>query len=177
MIYFTSDLHLNHVNILRYQAHTRLHSTIEEMNIDIIEKINIICSEKDDLYILGDVLMGPRNKGLYLIQQLKPKLHLIRGNHDTFNHEQESELFETVHDYKVVKENKHSIVCSHYPIEEWDKAHYGIIHLYGHCHGNLKRKLPNRFDIGWDVHARPVSFEEVMTWKELEKVTHHGETV
>ena len=177
MIYFTSDLHFNHLNILKYQAHTRPYLTIELMNIDIIRTINSICTETDELYILGDVLMGPRNKGLYLVEQLKPRLHLIRGNHDTFNHEQEEQLFESVHDYKVVKENKHSIVCFHYPIEEWDKGHYGIIHLYGHCHGNLQRKMHNRFDIGWDVHQRPISFEEVMSWKKEEKITHHGESV
>ena len=177
MIYFTSDLHFNHINILKYQYNTRLYSNIEDMNQDIISIINSTCREVDDLYILGDVLMGPRIKGLHLIRQLKPKLHLIRGNHDTFNQEQEQELFESVYDYKIVKDNKRNIVCFHYPIQEWDKAHYGIVHLYGHCHGHLKEELPNRFDIGWDVHSRPISFDEVMSWKTSDRITHHGETV
>ncbi len=177
MIYFTADLHLNHTNILKYQAHTRPFTCIELMNVSIIRNINSICTEKDDLYILGDVLMGPRDKGLYLIEQLNPKLHLIRGNHDTFNTTQECNLFESVHDYKVVKYNKHNIICSHYPMEEWDKCHYGVIHLHGHCHGNLNRILPNRFDIGWDVFNKPISFDEVHSWRKTAKVSHHGETI
>ena len=155
---------------------SRPFDTTYEMNDAILDSINAVCNERDELYILGDVLMGPRKQGLHLIEKLKPRLHLIRGNHDTFSHIEEDSLFETVHDYKVVKQNKRSIVCLHYPIERWDKCQYGRIHLHGHCHGDLERKLPNRFDIGWDVFRRPVSFEEVMTWKQEELVPHHGET-
>jgi len=172
MKYFTSDLHLNHESILKYQKN-RAFPNIELMNVHIINTINSVCTEKDELYILGDVLMGPRNKGIYLVEQLKPRLHLIRGNHDNFSHAQEETLFETVQDYAEVKENKHTIVCLHYPIERWNKCQYGVIHLHGHCHGDHKNILPNRFDIGWDVFPRPVSYDEVMSWKNKENISHH----
>ena len=109
MKYFTSDLHLNHTSILRYQANTRPYAHIDEMNESIIATINSVCTSKDELYIVGDVLMGPRNKGLHLIQRLKPRLQLIRGNHDTFKGYEEELLFENVWDYKEVKDNKRTI--------------------------------------------------------------------
>jgi calcineurin-like phosphoesterase family protein len=157
MIYFTSDLHFNHDKIRQYMPHTRGFPSVEKMNVAIIDSINLVCTEKDDLYILGDVTMNPRDSGKDCIRALRPKLHLIRGNHDYFSKTEEEELFETVHDYKIVKDNKRHILCFHFPIEEWEKCQYGRIHLHGHCHGNLKRKLPNRFDIGWDIFKRPTS--------------------
>ena len=175
MIYFTSDLHFNHDNIRKYMPQTRGYETIEDMNVAILHSMNSVLTDKDELYIIGDVLMGPRNKGLHWITNLKGRLHLIRGNHDKFSRDEEEFLFETVCDYKVVRHNKQSIVCMHYPIEEWDKCQYGRLHLHGHSHGNLKRKLPNRIDIGWDVFQRPVSIDEVLSWKVSDVVLHHGE--
>jgi calcineurin-like phosphoesterase family protein len=175
MKYFTSDLHFNHSSILQYCRDSRDFSTIEEMNEAVIKSINDHTTPKDELYILGDVLMGQRKEGFDLIRRLNPRLHLIRGNHDHFKPHEEEEFFESAQDYLVVKENKKQVICFHFPIEQWDKCHYGIIHLHGHCHGDLERELPNRFDIGWDVYQRPVSMEEVVSWKVEDRVTHHGE--
>jgi len=177
MIYFTSDLHLFHGNILNYCAETRPYQSAEEMNASIINKINSTCSASDELYILGDIGVGNSTKLRKLIPEIKARKFLIRGNHDHFSKAQEEELFEKVWDYRVVHSAKNRIVCCHYPIERWDRAQYGVIHLHGHCHGDLERILNNRFDIGWDVHQRPVSFDEVMSWKQDKNfVTHHGQT-
>lgn len=176
MIYFTSDLHFYHKALLKYMPESRPFPCVDKMNTAILDSINLVCSASDDLYILGDLLMGPRKEGKAILKEIKPKIHLVRGNHDKFSKKEEEELFESVHDYKIVKYNKKSIVCCHFPIERWDKCQYGRIHLHGHCHGDLERIVPNRFDIGWDVFHRPVSFEEVYSWKTDTAIPHHGET-
>ena len=173
MKYFTSDLHYNHAKLLEWMPESRPHATVDEMNEFITTTINDVCTEKDELYILGDVLMGQRKHGLHLIRELRPRLYLVRGNHDTFKVHEEEELFEAAWDYKEVKDNKRTIVCFHFPISVWHNCHYGRMHLHGHSHGQLKEVKPNRFDIGWDVWQRPVSFDEVYSWKTSEVVKHH----
>lgn len=178
MIYFTSDTHVFHKNILQHQADTRPFNSIEEMNATIVDNWNSTVNKGDDVYHLGDLAFrGKREEIFNLIYNLNGRIHLVRGNHDHFKPYELKLLFTTVQDYKVVRYNKQRIVCMHYPLEEWDKCHYGDIHLHGHCHGNLKRKLPNRFDIGWDVHQRLVPIEEVLSWKSEDRVTHHGEVL
>lgn len=176
MIYLTADLHFFHENILKYQSSTRPFSTIDEMNDFIVRKWNRTVCSTDEIYVLGDIAMGHKSKAIELIKQLNGRIHLIRGNHDHYNKAQEAELFESVNDYKVLKYNKERFVLFHFPIEEWDRCYYGDMHLHGHSHSNLKNIKPNRFDMGWDVHKRLVSLDEVITWRSDEHVSHHGET-
>jgi len=113
MIYFTSDLHFNHVNILKYQAHTRPYKDLDEMNNAIINKWNSIVTQEDTVYLLGDVCMGERRKAPWLINRLKAKeIHLIRGNHDTFSTEEEKQLFSSAQDYLELKVKRQRLFCS-----------------------------------------------------------------
>jgi len=94
--YFTSDLHLGHANVIRFQ--NRPFVTVEEMNDRIIQNYNSIVHKNDLVYILGDltykISVEESNR---LIQQLKGRKVLIRGNHDL---KYDSHLFEDILDYK-----------------------------------------------------------------------------
>ena len=58
MIYFTSDLHFSHKNILN-MGHGRPFSSTEEMNQKLIENWNKkVTSNEDMVYVLGDVFWG-----------------------------------------------------------------------------------------------------------------------
>ena len=172
MIYFTSDTHFYHKNILQYQAASRPFLSVEEMNESIIKTWNQVISPKDEVYHLGDVSMGHKLKTIEILDRLNGRIHLIKGNHDHFP--ASVNRFESISDYKILRFNKDRYVLFHFPIQEWDRCYYGDIHLHGHCHGNLKNIKPNRFDIGWDVFQRPVSIEEVNSWRHEEYVPHHG---
>lgn len=52
------------------------------MNETIIRKWNEIVNYEDDVYVLGDLVMGPE-ANLQMLRRLKGRLHLVRGNHDT----------------------------------------------------------------------------------------------
>ena len=55
MIYFTSDLHFWHKNVIRYTD--RPFSSVNEMNKKLIENWNHTVHANDEVYILGDVTM------------------------------------------------------------------------------------------------------------------------
>lgn len=85
-IYLTGDLHFNHKRILNTMQ-TRMHFLdMNEMNNYLINSINSVVTDRDSLYILGDV-------GLYIykddlrdiIMNLNGQIRLVMGNHDMIN--------------------------------------------------------------------------------------------
>ncbi len=53
MTYFTSDLHFGHENIIRFS--NRPFSSAEEMNRTLIDNWDSRVTDRDDIYILGDM--------------------------------------------------------------------------------------------------------------------------
>jgi calcineurin-like phosphoesterase family protein len=54
------------------------------------------------------------------------------------------------------------VVLSHFPLEVWDRKHYGSYHLHGHSHGNLPPR-GRRMDVGVDcTDFRPINLIEAM---------------
>lgn len=84
MIYFTSDTHGNHTNMLEYAD--RPYKDILEMRKDFIKRWNSVVTEKDEVYILGDLWMGhdgaSTNTLHSFLNKVKGTKHLILGNHD-----------------------------------------------------------------------------------------------
>ena len=83
MIYFTSDLHFGHDKDFIYKS--RGFNSIEDHDNTIIENWNNIVTEDDDVYVLGDLMLGDKEYGLNCLKRLKGKIHIVVGNHDTTN--------------------------------------------------------------------------------------------
>ena len=71
MIYFTSDMHFGHNNIIKLCQ--RPFSSAEEMDNCMIENWNKLVKAKDEIYILGDIAWGEPDKYL---KQLNGKKYL-----------------------------------------------------------------------------------------------------
>lgn len=166
MIYFTSDLHLGHENILKHRPQF---DSIEEMNETIIRNINDVVNEGDTLYLLGDVSFRiPADEAGKLIRQINGHKILVRGNHDPVY---DAGIFDKESDYDKVKYAKHHFILMHYPILYWDNMNLGTIQLHGHIHERAIYNETNRnlgrlqFDVGVDANDfRPVSVETVIRW-------------
>ncbi len=78
-VYFTSDPHYWHNNVIRYCS--RPYISVEEMNEDMILKWNSIVRPEDTVYILGDFSLAFRPVELYSKRLMGTK-YLIPGNHD-----------------------------------------------------------------------------------------------
>jgi calcineurin-like phosphoesterase family protein len=78
MIYFSSDHHFNHFNVITYCS--RPFSTIDEMNESLIQKWNDTVGPKDVVWYLGDFSLS--RKALPIVSRLNGEIHLIPGNHD-----------------------------------------------------------------------------------------------
>lgn len=184
-IWFTSDTHFGHKNILKYA--NRPFKTVEEMDAMLIKNWNELVHAEDDVYHLGDFSLTTPQRTLTILKQLKGNIHLIKGNHEksVLSNEECRSYFKWIKDYYELtvqdttsRGNKRSIVLLHYAMKVWNKSHHGAFHLYGHSHGSLPDdKSALSFDCGVDSHNyRPISYNEVvkiMSKKEFKPLDHH----
>ena len=173
MIWFTSDLHFCHNNILNYEPDSRPFNTIEEMNEALVQKWNDKVSIEDTVYVLGDLSMGRVEVAIEYIKRLNGKIILIRGNHDTPKRiEAYKEIGIEVHDiFYLPYKGRYFILC-HFPIanEEFIRMviedNSEVVNLYGHIHSNAPLGYNNgTYHVGVDTNnLAPISLEQI--WQE-----------
>lgn len=82
-IFFTSDLHFGHENVLRFD--NRPFETVEEMDDELIKRWNDKVGKGDLVYVLGDLIWKTAtNEAVQIIKRLNGQIILIKGNHDRF---------------------------------------------------------------------------------------------
>lgn len=172
MIYFTSDTHFGHANVIKLAG--RPWRTIEQMDAALVAGINARVRMRDELWILGDFsyrLGG--DEALAIRQSINcRRVHLVPGNHDRNWAVPELEgAFILESPIAKVKYEGNKFVCSHYPIIDWEGMRRGSIQLHGHIHSKADYNEHNRgrglfrYDVGVDANGyQPVSIEEVMAF-------------
>lgn len=169
MIYFTSDNHFYHKNIIKYE--NRPFADVDNMNQQMIKNWNQTVNPNDSVYILGDFAFTSGYNANHLLAQLNGKKHLIKGNHDSFlkDNEFDRTKFEWIKDYYCLKHDGMKFILFHFPIAVWDCKHHGSIHLYGHIHSNKSDNHPLTYDlgkaynVGVDVNDfKPISIVDIM---------------
>lgn len=79
-LWFTSDLHFGHANVIKYC--NRPFSDVNEMNNALIDNWNEVVEDTDTVFILGDLVMGKIAETLPLVKKLRGIKYLVPGNHD-----------------------------------------------------------------------------------------------
>lgn len=174
MIYFTSDLHFYHKNIIKYSPAFRNYENAEEMNEALIAYWNSVVTPEDTVYNLGDLSMAANTKKIIEVaKRLNGKHFLILGNHDhsikkdkekliAITKDDGNKMFEDIRDYKLLTFPGIQIILSHYPMAAWENQQNGSIMLHGHLHDymtNVKGKILN---VGFDLHGRLLSLDDVV---------------
>lgn len=179
MIWYTADPHLDHPDILKWCEPTRgRYKDVDEMNADIVRIWNETVSKKDEVRIIGDFAFKNHRKWTNL---LNGKKFLVLGNHDGMPLEAiaglagevDTDTQKTLQQFRKVATQVEcttrgqKMIMNHYPLKTWEDAYSGAWCLHGHVHGRMKESLPTGIDrylyldVGWDVHGRPISFDEI----------------
>ena len=119
-IFFISDTHFGHENVLKFG---RQFSSIEEMNETLIRNWNERVSGNDTVYILGDMFFRAADvEGV--LSRLKGKKHLILGNHDGswINKVDLSQYFQSVSNMLEISDGQRGMTLCHYPLLTWKRA-------------------------------------------------------
>lgn len=172
MIYLSSDTHFNHDRSFIYEP--RGFSSVQENDEIIIERFNSIVRPDDDLYLLGDQMLGNNDHGLVCLRRINCKLHILWGNHDTDIRKELytylPNLVEVLGYAGMLKYRKWRFYLSHYPtitdnLNDFSKPWEQVKNLYGHTHQktNFYRDNPLMYHVGVDSHnCYPVSIDEII---------------
>lgn len=190
-VFFTSDFHLFHNNVLKYD--NRPFNNVYEMHAVIEERWNERVGPDDVVIYLGDLTFA-RREDVSLVNEMLKRLngtiHFVMGNHDKYEDIKKIPRFASVQDYLEVrithnvdsdihigaKVRVETLFCAmHYPIYSWNKKHHGSYMVHGHCHGNLHHGEEADFytnrrviDVGCMLHDyKPISYSEV-----IQKLSH-----
>lgn len=177
-MFVTSDTHFGHNKEFIYAA--RGYASPQEMNTDMIRVINETVGENGVLLHLGDFCLNTtREEYENIMRQIHVKeVWMIWGNHNnpvqrnyggTVVQTTESHgdtLVRFVGHYLTLRHKKNCYVCFHFPISVWEGMSEGAMHLCGHSHGDHQLSRPEdtthkMLDCGWDVHRKPLSFQEI----------------
>lgn len=182
-IWFTSDTHFNHENIITYSS--RPFRSLEEMTEELIRRWNVCVNPGDTVYHLGDFALTWGKKHASIVDGILWRLHgqkwLIVGNHDRKEVTQSHHWHKVCHYHELKADlggiHKQRIILSHYAMRTWNQMHRGSWMLHGHSHGSLVDIGGKTMDVGVDCHAyAPLSLEEVddfMRSREIAACDHH----
>lgn len=131
MIFYFSDTHFGHKNILRFD--NRPFADTDTMDAVLIRNWNERVTDNDTVYFLGDFSWRNEADSIAILKKLKGHIRLIRGNHDHNQGKLRSE-FESVSAYEEIDDSGRYVVLCHYPIPFYNRQHYGAVMLYGHVH-------------------------------------------
>ena len=169
-IWFTSDLHFGHDRAFIYSP--RGFTSVEEMNLAIQTRWNQVIDSRDEVYILGDLMLGNNSMGMELLSTLNGQLHIIRGNHDT---DARIELYKTLSnvveicDAKFLKIDGYHFYLTHFPCFtgnlEKEALKQMTLNLSGHTHSTNKFYMdcPFIYNVAVDAHnCYPINFETII---------------
>ena len=136
MTWITSDFHFGHNKDFIYGP--REFENMYDAAESIITNCQEVLSWDDEVYILGDCMLGDSAYGMHCLAQIPGYKHLILGNHDTDARIQlyeDSGIFTSVGWGGRLKHNGWIYLLSHYPqITENYQDRHKVISLCGHSH-------------------------------------------
>ncbi len=182
-IYFCSDMHYGHENVISFG--NRPFSSVEEMDKSILQELKTKLTPDDILFTLGDDFWKMKANSIYwILDNVIPtnKIYKIVGNHDKYGYyirggalEKKFKAIGDIMDIGIKKENQlyHVVLC-HYPIYDFNMMYHGGIHLFGHVHGSLDDEMSKNprlmVDVGYDGQLAKrcgsflISFDEILDY-------------
>jgi calcineurin-like phosphoesterase family protein len=180
-VWFTSDLHLGHANIIEYCG--RPFADVDTMNAALIERWNAVVQPDDTVWVLGDMVLGRSNATLPLVGMLHGRKLLLAGNHDRcwLGHGSKADEwterylaagFAEVHQEQMTLTiGSHRVEACHFPYrgDSHDHDRYpqhrpidrGDWLLHGHVHERWRQR-GRMINVGVDAWAlQPVSEPEL----------------
>lgn len=168
MVFFTSDTHFGHENIIRFC--NRPYSDTDTMNEALIASWNARVKPTDTVFIVGDMFYRCRDVEL-ILKKLRGRKRLIIGNHDSswMSEIDLGKYFVSVSNMLETSDGKHALTLCHYPMLSWRHEHRAYM-VHGHIHNDttldyfpLLAVKEHILNAGTDINGyQPVTFDEML---------------
>lgn len=190
-VYFTSDWHIGHANVLIYDQ--RPFKDLDHMHRVLINNYNSTVGEQDICYFLGDMGLGKGDTLRKVVSELNGTKVCVLGNHDKGATAMHRLGFDMVLQMASIEVAGKLVTMTHCPLrgvwredcsnmtgaqpgdhwhKEWKHSElfsipdFGQYHLHGHTHkGPEERILDRQMDVGVRANNyRPVSVSVIESW-------------
>jgi calcineurin-like phosphoesterase family protein len=166
-IFFASDHHFHHANILTFKRDNgtalREFESVSHMNEHMVNSHNSVVKSGDKVYFLGDVCMDRKGRGLEILARMNGEKILVKGNHDQCKASDYLKYFKDIRGSHQFE----GLIMTHIPIHSESLARWGL-NVHGHLHHNVVRlplsQIPDKryFSVCMErINYTPVSLEEV----------------
>lgn len=170
-IFVTSDLHFGHDREFIWKV--RGFNSVQEMNEEYVKRWNSLVTNEDDVYILGDLMLGNNNTGIHYLNQLNGNIHVVLGNHDTSTrqalYKADARKIVEVQWAIMLNYKKYHFFMTHFPCMtgnlEKESLKQMTLNLYGHTHQttNFYEDRPYMYHVGVDSHdGYPVLLDDII---------------
>lgn len=114
-LFFTSDLHFGHKNVIKYCNRPYQHTF--EMETALVANWNSVVSPEDTVIVVGDVFFCGSQLAVMIMKRLNGYKILVKGNHDKSLEKMKSFGFDEVYEkHEVEIEGRNFKVC-HFPFK------------------------------------------------------------
>jgi calcineurin-like phosphoesterase family protein len=166
-IFFASDHHFGHANILTFKRDDgtalREFESVSHMNEHMVNCHNSVVKPGDKMYFLGDVCMDRKGQGLEILARMNGTKVLIKGNHDQCKPADYLRYFKDIRGSHQFE----GLIMTHIPIHAESLGRWGL-NVHGHLHYQVVRmplaQIPDQryFNVGMErINYTPVSLEEI----------------
>ena len=157
-VYFISDYHFNHKNVLIYES--RPFYSVEEMNETLIRNWNSVIKKSDKVFVPGDFGFGSKEAITKIVSRLRGNKVLIMGNHDkrkTVSWWQDVGFKEVIK-YPIIWSE--TFILSHEPLKTVPE---GYVNIHGHIHSKKVSDENKYFNVSCEsLNYYPISFKEIL---------------
>lgn len=189
-IYFTSDWHIGHANVLAYDQ--RPFTDLNHMHRVLINNYNSTVGVDDTCFFLGDMGLGKGDVLQKVISEMHGQKILILGNHDKGATAMRRIGFDLCFNVAALEIAGHLVTMTHCPLrgvwredtsamkgvapgDNWHGEHkqqrfsiedFGQFHLHGHTHkAASERLLGKQWDVGVRANDyRPINISAIESW-------------
>ena len=143
------------------------------MNEAYVERWNSVVDNEDDVYVLGDLMLGNNDIGIHYLNQLNGNIHVVLGNHDTPTRQAlyQADAYKIIEIKWAIMLNykKYHFFMTHFPCMtgnlEKESLKQMTLNLYGHTHqrSNFYEDRPYMYHVGVDSHdGYPVLLDDII---------------
>jgi calcineurin-like phosphoesterase family protein len=155
-VWFTSDLHLGHENISKFENRYRKPTKEEDAEF-ILDAIFSTVKKRDTLWILGDIAF--RDFGKEKLLEISDKIgwhtNIVLGNHDHY----EPSVYSGFHRI-FGAQKKYGFWITHIPIEAGGMR-YAKGNVHGHIHVPSQNLGYPYFNVNWDIHGSLINLDTI----------------
>ncbi len=173
-ILFTSDLHLDHIGLMKFRNEVHNKSWVDVGDVDqwLVNNWNSMVNPKDIVWILGDVAWT--KAGLDWLNYMNGTKNLVLGNHDCEGRglkiEDYKPYFNSIHG--ALK--KYEMIMTHVPIHPNELCFRWEVNLHGHIHHKGRNiQDPRYINVNTDTRGGyPVTLDDIRKEMDAIKTGH-----